>query len=926
MIDNYFRLNMKQLYILIASAALLASCSVNVGDDPIKNPKSGNPEAVNFSIYVNKSASTKAGLTGELTTDRLKEADGGFGVFAYYGNGALYNETSKPDFMYNQKVEYKTVGTTNTWTYEPVKYWPNEYGEEASSEAVDRLTFFAYAPHVAVTPSTGLVTGDATSGIIGLTRNIAAGDPMVMYEANLVPGNGVDLCWGVAADDFTSSVNGGQNHVEKGAPFLNVIKPKTGDRIAFDFNHALAQLNVQVDADIDVESHGGDELVNDGTRVYVRSVTFNGFALRGSLNLNSNKTNGPAWFDISGTGRVKRDPVTIYDGRTDGIEGMSTALDPNETPAGLNAGIIQSQPYNPAILDGVKHQPVNLFASSTASAPIMVVPVTGVPLSVTIVYDIETADPKLSGYLSDGVTHGVSIENVISKSLPELILSAGKCYALNLHLGLTSVKLDAEVKSWVNTDPTNTDLPDNATVIGTLELTRGGNPLTSVTLWKNQTSLPAPDVTVKDTDGNPITDYSVAWESDDTSVATVSSNGAVTLSGVSGTAKITGTATRQATSGSTKASYTVYVNEVTGISITPASAFVAPTGTVSLAATLTHTNLGTVSVLPTVSWVSGSTNFVSVSPTSGNATVATGVADGSSEVTASVDPACVADGVSASTSATVNCCSSLNTAFRGYWISPGLLYRDNTGNYGLTNLRDGNSFNPFESIGYYDQTSSYDVNTGQYTYYFNWNFLKGADELGADGNNLKADSSKLPSGWMIPSSNIWDIILKDEPKSPILVNGKQLHGTQYTYTHQPIDYNAGAYAFARIDAGNSTYYNGLLLFRDGSTITCSHLNADKVGTKATYANNTLTMDDYNELVSKGCLFFPATGYYSTDFGWRDRSEGFFYDSNVYSPEGLQPCFARFREDPSGDIGGGFHSTSNNNYYSIRLVKVANEPL
>ena len=96
---------------------------------------------------------------------------------------------------------------------------------------------------------------------------------------------------------------------------------------------------------------------------------------------------------------------------------------------------------------------------------------------------------------------------------------------------------------------------------------------------------------------------------------------------------------------------------------------------------------------------------------------------------------------------------------------------------------------------------------------------------------------------------------------------------------------------------------------------------------ATYADNTLTMDDYNELVSNGCLFIPATGYYSTlsGFGWRGRSEGFFYDSNVYSPE--VPCFARFAEDPSGDIGGGFHSnTSNNNYYSIRLVKVANEPL
>ena len=531
---------MKRLFIFLATAALLTSCSVSTdSDNSIKNPKTVDPEAVSFSVYVNKNTSTKAGLTGQLTTDRLKEADAGFGVFAYYGNGALYNETSKPDFMYNQKVEYKTVGTTNTWTYEPVKYWPNEFGAEASSETADRLTFFAYAPHVAVTPSTGLVTADGTSGIIGMTRNITAGDPMVMYETNLVPGNGVDLCWGVAAENFTSSVDGDQNNVDQGYPFLNVIKPKTGDKIAFDFNHALAQLNVQVDADIDVESHNGEELANDGTRVYVRSVTFNGFALRGSLNLNSNKTNGPAWFDISGTGRVKREPVTIHDGRTNGIEGMTTAQDPNETPAGLNAGLIQSKPYDPAVLDGVKHEPVNLFASTTAEAPIMVVPVTGVPLSVTIVYDIETADPKLLGYLSDGVTHGVSVENVITKSIPDLILSAGKCYVLNLHLGLTSVKLDAEVKSWVETDPINTDLPQNLTSIGSVNLTNSGNPLTDITVWKNQTPLAAPEVAVNDMEGNPLSGCTIEWASDATSVATVAQDGIVTLAGTSGTAKIT---------------------------------------------------------------------------------------------------------------------------------------------------------------------------------------------------------------------------------------------------------------------------------------------------------------------------------------------------------------------------------------------------
>ena len=84
---------MKQLYILLTSAALLASCSVNVGDDPIKNPKSGNPEAVNFSIYMNRGLQTKAGWGGMLTLDDLKDGTkaNGFGVFAYYGNGALYS-------------------------------------------------------------------------------------------------------------------------------------------------------------------------------------------------------------------------------------------------------------------------------------------------------------------------------------------------------------------------------------------------------------------------------------------------------------------------------------------------------------------------------------------------------------------------------------------------------------------------------------------------------------------------------------------------------------------------------------------------------------------------------------------------------------------------------------------------------------------
>ena len=63
--DNFFRLNMKRLYILLALAAILASCSVDIDwDDPIKNPKGSNtdinPRMVTEVISGTHSASTKA--------------------------------------------------------------------------------------------------------------------------------------------------------------------------------------------------------------------------------------------------------------------------------------------------------------------------------------------------------------------------------------------------------------------------------------------------------------------------------------------------------------------------------------------------------------------------------------------------------------------------------------------------------------------------------------------------------------------------------------------------------------------------------------------------------------------------------------------------------------------------------------------------
>ena len=640
---------------LVVVAALLTSCDVNVADVEESVPK-GDSLAIGFGVYVNRGVATKAGKTGELTTEKLQEADGGFGVFGYYGNGALYSEVSKPDFMYNEAVTY--VSTYGKWDYHPIKYWPNEFGAAASSEAADRLSFFAYAPYVEVTPVTGIVTGDATSGIIGLSRNIAAGDPLVMYSSSLVPGRGVDLCWGVAASNFTSSVDGNNNHVEKGTPFIDVIKPKTGDRLTFEFNHALAQLNVKVDADIDAESHTASTL-DAGTHIYVRSVTFTGFTLRGSLNLNSKLNPGPAWYDLSGTGRLKRDPVTVYDGRTDGLEAV--AADVNEVPADLNPAIIQN-----GTSEGVTNTTVNLFNSNEEAAPVMVIPTSGVPVKVTIVYDIETADPSLPSYLSDGVTRGISVENTITKTVQlngggNLTLESGKKYVIGLHLGLTSVKFDATVADWDNTSYANTDLPVNTSSIGTVTLSAS-----TATVWRNETVTKPTVTAVTGTDGMDLTGLAtIAWSSSNTSVATVDeTTGDITLTGAAGAADIVATATYEESSQT--AVFKLYVNEVTGITISPSTTEIASEGrTKVLTATLSHTDNGTIASWPTIAWATDNTAYVTVSPATtvvsqvGTAekamTTITGVAVGNAVITASVDDSYSTSASSVSGTTAVSC-------------------------------------------------------------------------------------------------------------------------------------------------------------------------------------------------------------------------------------------------------------------------------
>jgi hypothetical protein len=474
---NFNSIFMKKLYLFAALATMLAACSENdlTAEKQVvqQNAEEG---AVQFGAYVNR-GTTRAGWAGTLTTstgtNNLQTE--GFGVFGYYTNDELYSQNSKPEFFYNQKVYYDG----GIWKYEPIKYWPNEFGATAESQAEDKLTFFAYAPYVPVDVNTGIAqqTKDGSgnpideleTGIISLTRNTTLGDPYVKYYASFDPEKCVDLCFGVAKEAFTSSVDGNYNTVKAGMPYVDVKKPKLNDKIFFDFKHALAQLNVQIDADVDVAEHMVGDVLDGSTKIFVREVTFEGFADKGMLNLYSETVPGedytPKWVDLSGINEIKSGKVTIYDGRRDGREGQVNASAPNEKPQNLNPEIISNEgngkPGVPA------NELVNLFAGNAKNSPILVIP-TGEPLSVTIVYDVETEDKNLASFLSDGRTHGSSVENKITKSITigneGLKLIAGKSYIVKLHLGMNSVKFDAGVTEWVDASDADVDLPSNVPV------------------------------------------------------------------------------------------------------------------------------------------------------------------------------------------------------------------------------------------------------------------------------------------------------------------------------------------------------------------------------------------------------------------------------------------------------------------------------
>ena len=479
-------------------AAMLASCSEVVETQQVEIPESheaaiAGQTPVLFGAYTTRNI-TRGGVTGTLSDDAMRDVnnnkfnDAGFGVFGYYTDAQDYSAKSVPNFMYNQQV---TTADGTTWTYDPVKYWPNEYGDNAQSKDEDKVSFFAYAPFVTCDPATGKVdtSTDATAdqwGITGFSKNNAAGDPFVKYIASFDLSKSVDLLYGTVHADSNpwNTLTGTQQTLVNGLPFIDMQHPaEIEQKMKFNFLHALAQLNVQIDVDADIAYHlnNTEAGADAATKVYVRSISFKGFAMKGALNLNNQDANVARWMNYNGQGELTYDnaeTVIVNDGRKNGKEGTTAAateknalLNPNiiSNDGNTTVGVLDTlqnlfKPYTPDAVDPENPTAQELADAGALKQPVMVIPVDeSEPITVTIVYDVETTDANLATTLSDG-TKGSRVRNEITKEVDfgGYGLRSGRRHTLYLHLGLNSVKFEAAVSGWANASGSgNAWLPDN---------------------------------------------------------------------------------------------------------------------------------------------------------------------------------------------------------------------------------------------------------------------------------------------------------------------------------------------------------------------------------------------------------------------------------------------------------------------------------
>ncbi|MBP3668177.1 MAG: fimbrillin family protein [Bacteroides sp.] len=367
----------KNLFSLVALATLtLGSCT----NDEVVNDYSQD-NAIQFGTYMGRDAESRDAVA---VTDLSKVKEDGFGVFAVYNQDG--SNAVAPNFMNNQEVTWDGVGTTDegettgtdTWTYAPVKYWPNNVDAEVS--------FWAYSPY----------SDDNNEATLPSFKIL----------------DGVDY---VATECVTSE------------------KQAVDGKVLFTFAHVMSRIGFKVEAIIDELEHAeGDDGEVDETEADDKTSTTTGIAAGTTIVVTEVSLN----YDFVGGGTMTWD-----NGTSAWTLNASTDKASTHVLTETNFAKSESVEYtNVAGAEELKGQKVAIHKEqlNNTSSYFMVVPQTATNMTITVEYSVITEDSKLATGFS-------RVDNKVTSAPFNFSFERNNSYNFVLHLGMTSVKFDAEV-------------------------------------------------------------------------------------------------------------------------------------------------------------------------------------------------------------------------------------------------------------------------------------------------------------------------------------------------------------------------------------------------------------------------------------------------------------------------------------------------
>ncbi len=388
----------------MAAALALVGCSKSeLVDTPVQDQN-----AIAFGTYVGDNAQTRASI---VTTETL--GVDGFGVNAYYTGTTPFADGAELNFMQNTKVTYNK--DNQKWEYSPVKYWPNNtFVNDKGETQYEMVSFFAYGPY-------------AKGG-----------------EANNIKLDGTSLEF-VVANEVKDQVDLIYNTNYDGT--INQTKPSVEELIHFQFGHALSRISFTVEAAVD-EVVNGNNLLDGNTRINVKKVALvsdkydaaatsqaGPFYTGGTLSLLEADKDNP-W--ISTTLEDTQKGQGFVFNATDHF--YHTVKDVNaEDMEGSKIDVVQLTRFNAS-------EPQRLLNEDSY---LMVIPQEDAEFKIYIEYDVISGGYVNGTGEGTGVYDESAIANKITKAITKPItFEKGKAYNFNLVLGMTSVKLDADVDEW----------------------------------------------------------------------------------------------------------------------------------------------------------------------------------------------------------------------------------------------------------------------------------------------------------------------------------------------------------------------------------------------------------------------------------------------------------------------------------------------